>query len=92
MNNLSIYEYRQKLIELTNNCGLTIGSAYFVVKDLAKELEENYYKAVEAERNQPQQTETQTVDLPKANTTTESIAIPTDENGNPTITSVVENK
>jgi hypothetical protein len=43
--------YRNNLIDLTNNCGLTIGTAYYVFKDVLKDLEKEYIKAIEKEQN-----------------------------------------
>jgi GTP1/Obg family GTP-binding protein len=47
----SIEIYRNNLIDLTNNCGLTIGTAYYVFKDVLKDLEKEYIKAIEKEQN-----------------------------------------
>ena len=53
----SIETYRKNLIDLTNNCGLTIGTAYYVFKDVLKDLEKEYIKAIEREQNNQTQSQ-----------------------------------
>jgi hypothetical protein len=39
-----IESYKQKIVEITNNSGLTIGMAYYVLKDVLNELNLLYLK------------------------------------------------
>lgn len=49
MFNKDIESYRQKIIDLTNNCGLTVGTALFVIKDIYRDLEQLYYSTIKEE-------------------------------------------
>lgn len=47
--NYNIKTFHDNLIELINNCGLPIGTAYFVVKDCLSQLEIGYKIAANKE-------------------------------------------
>ena len=42
-------QYRQNLIDLTNNCHLTMALAYYVAKDFFRDLEESYKQTLKEE-------------------------------------------
>lgn len=51
MDNGSIIEnYKNQLVEITNHCGLTIGTAYYVAKDFLRELEKTYIQSLQEEK------------------------------------------
>lgn len=57
---LKIEEYKNQIIDLTNNSGLPIGAIYYIMKDLYKDLETLYNKQVQQEyqaRKQQQESE-----------------------------------
>lgn len=49
MNNYDTFKFKEDLLRLINNSGLMIGTAYFIVKDVFKELEEGYKMCVQEE-------------------------------------------
>jgi hypothetical protein len=53
MTGLTAEQYKQNLIDLTNNSGLPIGFAYYVAKDFLNTLEDAYRESLkdEAEGN-----------------------------------------
>lgn len=55
----SIEQYRQSIINLTNNCGLTPGMAFYVLKDVMHELHLVYQE--ERHQDFSDQTHTQEV-------------------------------
>lgn len=63
--NFAIKQFYETLIQLINNCGLPIGTAYFILKDLTNELEQGYKQAAEAEINQKPEEHTQAVEVPE---------------------------
>jgi len=50
MNNIAIKDFYDKMLYLINNCGLPVGAAYFVIKDLLNEVEKAYYYSVEKDK------------------------------------------
>lgn len=46
----SIERYRENLISLINNCGLNPGTAYYVLKDVLRDLEKTYIQALNQEK------------------------------------------
>ena len=64
MNNLTIKYFHEQLLQLVNSCGLPVGTAYFILKDVLREVEKVYneclYKEAHEENNS---TETQTINL-----------------------------
>ena len=71
MNNATIKYFHQELIKLINSCGLTVGTAYFVVRDVLHDLEKSYldcaYRETQAE-NKTTETHTFIVTDPQENT------------------------
>lgn len=59
---LAIEQYRQKLIEITNNSSLTIGAALYILKDFIHVVEADYMQALRREMMSPQE-ETQTIEF-----------------------------
>lgn len=53
----AIQTYKSNLIALTNNCGLTIGCAYYVAKDFLNMLEQTYLEEGRKEMSQTPQRE-----------------------------------
>lgn len=49
-NAISIEKYKDQLVNITNHCGLTIGTAYYVAKDFLRELEKTYIQAMKEEK------------------------------------------
>ena len=49
MINFSLEQYKNQLVDITNNCNLPIGVAYYVFKDVFKELEMAYYNSLSNE-------------------------------------------
>ena len=47
--NKEIEQYRRQLISLTNNSGLSVGAAYYVLKDVYRDMESLYYKSIQEE-------------------------------------------
>lgn len=68
--NYQMEVFHEQLIQLINNSGLTVGAAYFIVKDCLHELEVGYHKAIFNERNSS--TETTTEEIPLTNEVDES--------------------
>lgn len=66
MNNYDIFKFKENLLNLINNSGLMIGTAYFVVKDVFKELEEGYKICVEEEFKKSQ-TQNEDIELIQQN-------------------------
>lgn len=48
--------FHQNLLQLVNNCHLTIGEAYYVIKDVCNELHILYIKEIQNEQKAPQET------------------------------------
>lgn len=61
--NFAIKQFYEALIQLINNCGLPIGTAYFILKDLTKELEQGYEQAAKAETEQEPQQHTKKIEI-----------------------------
>ena len=51
MNN-NIKQFYEALVQLINSCNLPIGTAYFILKDLTRELQQGYEQAAFAESKQ----------------------------------------
>lgn len=47
-----IEAYRNNLVELTNFCQLSIGTAYYVVKDFLRDLEKSYINSMAVEEEE----------------------------------------
>lgn len=54
---LKMEEYKNQVIDLTNQSELPIGAIYYIIKDLYKELESLYNKQVQQEYFMRQQQE-----------------------------------
>jgi len=65
MNNLSIKYFQQELYKVINNCGLPVGTAYFVLKDILNELEKTFNDCVYEESKNSQNTNTETINIPQ---------------------------
>ena len=64
-NNIAVKYFHQQLIKLVNNCGLSVGAAYFVMKDVLNELEKMFNEYAYKESQQDNQSsETQTLNVP----------------------------
>ena len=50
MNNYMIEDFHQKLIGLINNSGLTVGTAYFILKDTLNSLEKLYIQSIQEDK------------------------------------------
>ena len=50
MNNYMIEDFHQKLIGLINNSGLTVGTAYFILKDVLNSLEKLYIQSIQEDK------------------------------------------
>lgn len=61
--NFAIKQFYEALIQLINNCGLPIGTAYFILKDLTNELEQGYEQAAKAETEQGSQQHTKKIEI-----------------------------
>lgn len=61
--NFAIKQFYEALIQLINNCGLPIGTAYFILKDLTKELEQGYEQAAKAEAEQEPEQHTKKIEI-----------------------------
>lgn len=46
---LKAEQYRQQLVNLTNNSGLTIALAYYIAKDFFRDLQDSYKDSLKAE-------------------------------------------
>ena len=58
----AIQKYKQDLIALTNNCGLTIGCAYYIAKDFLNMLEQAFIE--EGRKEMAQTPKRETVEIP----------------------------
>ncbi len=66
MNNATIKYFHQQLMNLINNCGLPVGTAYFIVKDTLNELEKMYLEYAYKESRKDNITEeTQIFNVPE---------------------------
>lgn len=45
----TIEQYKKALVDITNQCGLCIGTAYYVAKDFLTDLEKTYVNALNTE-------------------------------------------
>lgn len=71
-----IEAYHNGLIDLTNVCGLSIGTAYYVAKDFLRELEKSYINSMAAEKDPETVEETVVNDFPEtAETSFESVSL-----------------
>ena len=61
--NFAIKQFYEALIQLINNCGLPIGTAYFILKDLTNELEQGYEQAAKAETEQGSEQHTKEIEI-----------------------------
>lgn len=61
--NFAIKQFYEALIQLINNCGLPVGTAYFILKDLTNELEHGYEQAAKAETEQEPEQHTKKVEI-----------------------------
>ena len=50
--NLQIVEFRQRINQLINSCGLDAGIVYYIMKDIFNEVEKQYQKISHQEYNQ----------------------------------------
>lgn len=75
MNN-NIKKFYEALVQLINNCGLPIGTAYFVLKDLLNELQRGYEQAAEIESKEKSQQQTQTVEVSPQIQDEQNITVP----------------
>lgn len=44
--------YREQLVELANNCGLSVPLAYFITKDFFRDVETLYLETLKKEENE----------------------------------------
>ena len=63
MNNLAIQKFYKDIINLVNACGLPVGTAYFVVKDILHDLEQAYLTVLKEEINESDQEVTEEIEL-----------------------------
>lgn len=64
MLNIQIENFRANIYKVLNNSELLIGTAYYVMKDIMKDLEKNYIVSLEEEKNNLSNTSnTETIDL-----------------------------
>lgn len=47
--NLQIIEFRQRIYQLINSCGLDAGIVYYIIKDIFNETERQYNKISQQE-------------------------------------------
>lgn len=77
--NSNIKQFYDALVQLINNCGLPVGTAYFILKDLTNELQRGYEQAAADESNQTPKTHTKTIEVQEeekedgSNTVTENL-------------------
>lgn len=57
---MEIESYKKTLINVTNSCGLPIGSAFYVAKDFLRDLEKSYIESLEEEAKEAQAEEAST--------------------------------
>lgn len=50
--NIQIVEFRQRINQLINSCGLDAGIVYYIMKDIFNEVEKQYNKISQQEYNQ----------------------------------------
>ena len=55
--NYKIELFKQKMIELINQSELPVGTIYYIIKDLFKQLENTYFQQVEKQFKQLKQNE-----------------------------------
>lgn len=58
-----IEKLKEKIISALNNSGLTIGCAYYILKDVFLNMEREYLKALELEQNEDQTLQTEVKEL-----------------------------
>lgn len=46
-------KFRTELYDLVNNCGLSLATAFYIVKDFYKDFSETYFKIVQQEQILP---------------------------------------
>lgn len=61
--NSNIKQFYDALVQLINNCGLPVGTAYFILKDLTNELQRGYEQAAADESNQTPKTHAKTIEV-----------------------------
>ena len=64
MNNFLLEKFRQDIIEVLNNSNLLLGSAYYILKDILKELEEEYYKVIQKQKDFGIKNKTEEIKIP----------------------------
>ena len=47
MSNLDIYKFKEDLVSLINNSNLLAGAAYYVMKDVLKDLENTFKQGID---------------------------------------------
>jgi hypothetical protein len=58
MNDKAMYIFETQLKGLINNCGLTVGEAYYILRLATAELEQIYMRIINQENSQTTTTET----------------------------------
>ena len=61
MSNLDIYKFKEDLISLINNSNLLAGTAYYVVKDVLKDLEDTFQNSINQDYAKLQETSQQEI-------------------------------
>lgn len=61
---LNIENFKEQLINLVNNCNLTIGTALYIVKDIHNSLYNAYLEELRKESHQLGESEVETLDVP----------------------------
>ena len=61
--NYQMEVFHQQLIDLLNNSGLPIGSAYYIMKDCLHELEVGYQQAILSEKDAPEDKVTENIPI-----------------------------
>lgn len=51
--NYNMLQFHDQLIKLINSCQLPVGAAYYIYKDVLKELEQTFQQCVEVEKETP---------------------------------------
>ena len=64
MNDKNMKKFELQLTELINNCGLTVGEAYYIVKNALLELEHLYLRVLAEPDNI--ETHEETIDIQEA--------------------------
>lgn len=64
MNNLQSYKFHQDLINLVNSSGIDVATAYFIIKDVLREVEGEYNKVINLELSEGSNEYTETMTIP----------------------------